>query len=228
MSAAGSASSCRGSMPRKWSEGELKNAGLHQDLFVKVGCCEGVVGTSSRGFIAVVPIAKGEGKDAPARFGRCALRLGPFGARVASPRRPILNHVERHKSFVYQEPRSADPVSKTEIEIPIQPRATFAWPSGDSSSSRSGRSRCTSRTRCDESIAWPSGVARRASSLVRRQEPIDDLSLVLAGWAKRRFLAGWAKRLSWKPPYQNLWVELFSPDCCEAGIPTIFDVLTVR
>ena len=35
----------------------------------------------------------------------------------------ILNHVERHKSFVYQEARWADPVTKTEIEIPIKPRA---------------------------------------------------------------------------------------------------------
>ncbi len=35
----------------------------------------------------------------------------------------ILNHVERHKSFVYQEARWADPETKTEIEIPIQLRA---------------------------------------------------------------------------------------------------------
>ena len=35
----------------------------------------------------------------------------------------ILNSVERHKSFVYQEARWADPQAKTEIEIPIEPRA---------------------------------------------------------------------------------------------------------
>ena len=35
----------------------------------------------------------------------------------------ILNHVERHKSFVYQEARWADPEAKTEIEIRIEPRA---------------------------------------------------------------------------------------------------------
>jgi len=34
----------------------------------------------------------------------------------------ILNHVEKHKSFVYQEARWANPESKTEIEIPIEPR----------------------------------------------------------------------------------------------------------
>jgi len=33
----------------------------------------------------------------------------------------ILNHAERNKSFVYKDPRWADP--KTEIEIPIEPRA---------------------------------------------------------------------------------------------------------
>jgi len=35
----------------------------------------------------------------------------------------ILNHVQRHKSFVYQEARWANPKTKNEIEIPIQPRA---------------------------------------------------------------------------------------------------------
>ena len=37
--------------------------------------------------------------------------------------RTILNHVERHKSFVYQQPRWADPLTKTAIEIQIEPRA---------------------------------------------------------------------------------------------------------
>ena len=31
--------------------------------------------------------------------------------------------VERHKSFVYQEARWADPATKTTLEIPIEPRA---------------------------------------------------------------------------------------------------------
>ena len=34
----------------------------------------------------------------------------------------ILNSVEKHKSFVYQESRWANPKTKTEIEIPIEPR----------------------------------------------------------------------------------------------------------
>ena len=38
-------------------------------------------------------------------------------------RKTILNHVERHKSFVYQEARWADPETKAAIEIPIEPRA---------------------------------------------------------------------------------------------------------
>ncbi|MCH7685592.1 MAG: hypothetical protein IH899_02740 [Planctomycetes bacterium] len=35
----------------------------------------------------------------------------------------ILNHVEKHKSFVYQEARWANAKTKTEIEIPIEPRS---------------------------------------------------------------------------------------------------------
>ncbi len=35
----------------------------------------------------------------------------------------ILNSLERHKSFVYQEARWADAKTKTTIEIPIEPRA---------------------------------------------------------------------------------------------------------
>ena len=34
----------------------------------------------------------------------------------------ILNSVEKPKSFVYQESRWANPKTKTEIEIPIEPR----------------------------------------------------------------------------------------------------------
>ena len=35
----------------------------------------------------------------------------------------ILNSLERHKSFVYQEAQWADPETKTEIEVRIEPRA---------------------------------------------------------------------------------------------------------
>jgi len=35
----------------------------------------------------------------------------------------ILNSLERHKSFVYQEARWVDAQIKTKIEIPIEPRA---------------------------------------------------------------------------------------------------------
>jgi len=133
--------------------------------------------------------------------------LGPWiGARVASPRCPILNHVERHKSFVYQEPRWADPVSKTEIEIPIQTRANGRPLRSGCGKPAAGNVRLAER-RFEFVPLWQiavyfvytmrrvdcptRGVARRASSLVRRQEPM--------------------------PPHQNLGVELFSPECCEAG-----------
>ena len=35
----------------------------------------------------------------------------------------ILNFVEKHKSFVYQDARWSDPVTKTALEVPIKPRA---------------------------------------------------------------------------------------------------------
>ena len=35
----------------------------------------------------------------------------------------ILNHVQRHKSFVYGKAKWVDPETKTAIEIPIEPRA---------------------------------------------------------------------------------------------------------
>jgi len=35
----------------------------------------------------------------------------------------ILNNVERHKSFVYGTPRWFDPITKTAIDVPIEPRA---------------------------------------------------------------------------------------------------------
>src|SRR3989304_6057052 len=47
----------------------------------------------------------------------------PAGDTPRMQLKTILNHVERHKSFGYQEARWADPATKTAIEIPIAPRA---------------------------------------------------------------------------------------------------------
>jgi Transposase len=44
----------------------------------------------------------------------------PLEKPTAVQLKTILNHVERHKSFVYQEARWADPAIKTQIEIPIE------------------------------------------------------------------------------------------------------------
>ena len=45
----------------------------------------------------------------------------PLEKPTAVQLKTILNHVERHKSFVYQDARWADPATKTQIEIPIEP-----------------------------------------------------------------------------------------------------------
>ena len=43
----------------------------------------------------------------------------PIGVNVAVQLKTILNSLERHKSFVYQEARWSGPETKTTIEIPI-------------------------------------------------------------------------------------------------------------
>src|SRR5690606_6574822 len=50
-------------------------------------------------------------------------RITPAQSLTAVQLKTILHSVERHKSFVYQAARWADPQTKREIEIPIQPRA---------------------------------------------------------------------------------------------------------
>lgn len=47
----------------------------------------------------------------------------PLEKPATVQRKTIINHVEHPKSFVYQDARWADPATKTQIEIPIEPRA---------------------------------------------------------------------------------------------------------
>jgi len=177
---------------------ELIFSGLRQDLGVEVGCCEGVVGTSSRGFIALVPIPKREGKDAPARFGRCALRSWPLRR---SGRIPALPYPQsRRAAQVVRLPRTTMGRSgeqDRDSNSDPAPGQRSAAPFGLRQASRGQRSPGRAALRVEQ-VPWCDGKNQLTTTY-------------------RWFLAGWAKRLSWKPPYQNLWVELFSAECCEAG-----------
>jgi transposase len=131
----------------------------------------------------------------------------------------ILNHVERHKSFVYQEARWADPETETAIEIPIQPRV-------------GGRSICSKCGR--RALVYDRLPARRFEFVplwqiavyfvyaMRRVDcPACGVKVEQVPWCDgkhqltrsyRWFLAGWAKRLSWKgvaDAFGTTWQNVF-------------------
>ncbi len=116
----------------------------------------------------------------------------------------ILNHVERHKSFVYQEARFVE--GKTAIEIPIEPRANGRAICSGCGRRRPGYDRLPAR-RFEYVPLWQIPVffvyamrrvdcpdlrrESRASSLGRRQEPADDdLPLVPGGLGKTVVVEG--------------------------------------
>jgi len=131
----------------------------------------------------------------------------------------ILNHVERHKSFVYQEAHWADPATKTEIEIPIEPRAN-------------GRAICSG---CDKPAPGYDCLPERRFEFVplwqiavffvyamrRVQCPTCGVKVEKVPWCDgkhqltttyRWFLAGWARRLSWKgvaEAFGTTWANVF-------------------
>lgn len=131
----------------------------------------------------------------------------------------ILNHVERHKSFVYQEARWADPATKTAIEIPIEPRAN-------------GRAKCSG---CGQAAPGYDRLAERRFEFVplwqiavyfvyamRRVDcPRCGVKVEQVPWCDgkhsltttyRWFLAGWARRLSWKgvaEAFGTTWQNVF-------------------
>jgi len=131
----------------------------------------------------------------------------------------ILNHVERHKSFVYQEARWADPETKTIIEIPIEPRAN-------------GRAICSG---CGQAAPGYDHLAERRFEFVplwqiavyfvyamrRVNCPRCGVRVEQVPWCDgkhsltttyRWFLAGWAQRLSWKgvaDAFGTTWQNVF-------------------
>jgi transposase len=141
----------------------------------------------------------------------------PFGALTAVQLKTILNHVERHKSFIYKKVRWVG--NKTEIEIQIEPRVN-------------GRAICSG---CGKVAPGYDQLANRRFEFVplwqisvyfvyamRRVEcPRCGVKVERVPWCDgknqltttyRWFLAGWAKRLSWKgvaDAFGTTWQNVF-------------------
>jgi transposase len=119
----------------------------------------------------------------------------------------ILNHVERHKSFVYQTARWADPKTRTTIEIAVAPRANGRAICSGCGQPAPGYDRLAER-RFEFVPLWQIAVylvyAMRRVDCPRcgvrvEQVPWCDGKHALTT-TYRWFLAGWAKRLSWNGP----------------------------
>ena len=113
----------------------------------------------------------------------------------------ILNHVERHKSFVYQEARWADPNAKTTIEIPIEPRANGQAICSGCGEAAPGYDRLAER-RFEFVPLWQIAVYF-VYAMRRVQCPRCGVKVEQVPWCDgkhsltttyRWFLAGWAKR----------------------------------
>lgn len=131
----------------------------------------------------------------------------------------ILNHVEQYKSFVYQESRWADPLTKSEIEIPIEPRANGRAICSGCGKPAPGYDRLSSR-RFEFVPLWQIAVYF-VYSMRRVDCPTCGVKVEKVPWCDgknqltttyRWFLAGWAKRLSWKgvaEAFGTTWQNVF-------------------
>ncbi len=131
----------------------------------------------------------------------------------------ILNSVERHKSFVYQEARWADAKTKNQIEIPIEPRANSHPICSGCGQTASGYDRLAER-RFEFVPLWQIAVyfvyaMRRVDcptcGVIVEQVPWCDGKNQLTT-TYRWFLAGWAKRLCWKgvaEAFGTTWQNVF-------------------
>lgn len=129
----------------------------------------------------------------------------------------ILNHVERHKSFVYQEPRWAD--SGTAIEVPIEPRANGRGVCSGCGEKRPGYDRLSAR-RFAYVPLWQVPVFL-VYAMRRVDCPECGVKVEEVPWCDgknqltttyRWFLASWAKRLSWKgvaEAFDTTWQNVF-------------------
>jgi transposase len=131
----------------------------------------------------------------------------------------ILNHVERHKSFVYQEARWTNPKTKTEIEIPIEPRANSRPICSGCGQPAPGYDRLSCR-RFAYVPLWAIAVYF-VYAMRRVQCPSCGVRVEQVPWGDgknhltttyRWFLAGWARRLSWKgvaDAFDTTWQNVF-------------------
>ncbi len=131
----------------------------------------------------------------------------------------ILNHVERHKSFVYQEARWANAKTKTEIEIPIQPRVNGRAACSGCGQTAPGYDRLPAH-RFEFVPLWQ--IAVYFVYAMRRVDcPRCGVKVEQVPWCDgknhltttyRWFLAGWAKRLCWKgvaEAFGTTWQNVF-------------------
>lgn len=143
----------------------------------------------------------------------------PLRSPTAVQLKTILNSVERHKSFVYQEARWADPQTRTEIEIPIEPRANGRAICSGCGEQRAGYDRLPER-RFEYVPLWQIAVflvyaMRRVDCpqcgvKVERVPWCDGKNQLTTSY--RWFLAAWAKRLSWKgvaEAFGTSWQNVF-------------------
>jgi len=143
----------------------------------------------------------------------------PLEKPTAVQLKTILNHVERHKSFVYQDARWADPTSKTEIEIPIEPRANGRAICSGCGQPAPGYDRLPER-RFEFVPLWQISVFL-VYAMRRVACPTCGVKVEQVPWCDgknqltttyRWFLAGWARRLSWKgvaEAFGTTWQNVF-------------------
>ena len=129
----------------------------------------------------------------------------------------ILNHVERHKSFVYQEARFAE--GKTAIEIPIEPRVNGWAVCSGCGERRAGYDRLPPR-RFEYVPLWQIPVFF-VYAMRRVNCPECGVKVEQVPWSHGKnhltltycwFLANWAKRLSWKEvavAFNTTWQNVF-------------------
>ena len=127
----------------------------------------------------------------------------------------ILNLVEPHKSFVYQGARWVDPLAKTAIEIPIQPRANGRPICSGCGQPAPGYDRLAER-RFEFVPLWQIAVYF-VYAMRRVNCPQCGVKVEQVPWCDgkhqltttyRWFLAGWAKRLSWERRGRCVWNDM--------------------
>jgi transposase len=131
----------------------------------------------------------------------------------------ILNHVEKHKSFVYKKARWADPVTKTTIEILIESRANSQAICSCCDCQAPSYDRLPER-RFVYVPLWQIAVTF-VYAMRRVNCPSCGVKVEQVPWCDgknqltttyRWFLASWAKRLSWKgvaEAFGTTWQNVF-------------------